>query len=256
MKAKGNHTFRPFLFWNIDMESNKKPKQEKKIKRETGSVPNKKSESSDKKKVRNQVTLSLPHPDSQTRKDYIKQVEELARKKARETWDTVFPQKKAKGGRPTLEGLIWKACDQIYGRYKGKRMSQNAWIEKVQKQISLYGKKYDDRTIKKHWIEWTGTNLTRGEIPESWLQRPHTLNGIIAMETVGEALFEPWNAYLENLGPGEKRIPFHEYLADSSLLAKRNPEAIQLQRNMAELMAQLEKSATSRRRFVKEMLKE
>lgn len=141
------------------------------------SMPKKTQPTSKAAEMPTHVTeIHLPYllNSSQTEKQFVYQISQLAKSYARQIYRHRYPRPQNKGGRPSIETLVWEAADKVWARwgrkFPAKRSAFVHLLNKVNK--TLLRKSRDTRTTAKFLKQWMECNLSFSQYPETLIRLP------------------------------------------------------------------------------------
>lgn len=131
------------------------------------------------------ISIVVNVPEGSSEKEFIQAVVQEARRRAREVWRRSHEYVRNKGGRPSLEKRVYKACEKTWKEWGGKfpryTSTAGSLVQKVASILDAEArtgkagrarpKRKDLRTIEKYVRLW----IASGDVeraPDSWLRKP------------------------------------------------------------------------------------
>lgn len=132
-------------------------------------------------------TFSVSIDPSLAEKDFVKEAARQAREHFRHRHAVVI----SKGGRPSLENLVYRECDKIWESW-GERFPRNQSMQNLIQSVArkIPGNRKDLTTVKRYVQKWMG-GLTLDEVPDGWIRTPEGKRQIrmqLAFAIVGQAM--------------------------------------------------------------------
>ncbi len=135
-------------------------------------------------------------PSSATERDFMKAAVLETRSLARKLWRDRYGYVSKKVGRPSLERVVWKACDDQWAQWGGRFPRHCSTANKLTQEVAkrIPGTRTDLKTIRLHVDHWIGGSLDMTEVPESWFQT-RTGKKLVRQQFLIPIMMEAWASH-------------------------------------------------------------